>query len=206
MDLTDTSGGIICLFDELHKEAQSRLRARGTRGKVLSLTTIAKQTHLDYKAFFPMQNKTLKQYDAEVVKRLCLFFGIDIKQLFYWAVPNAPRPSIGDLAIVQEPLPTDTGTIESLLQVRINEWQEKTEQSQPLSYKQLGDLVGLHPQTVSAWVNNTISIYSLVVLEKWCVFFDAGIEGFLRYIPPEGASLSRIPLPARAKPQAPPHL
>jgi hypothetical protein len=170
MDLTYSSGGIICLFDELHKEAQSRLRARGTRGKVLSLTTIAKQTHLDYKAFFPMQNKTLKQYDAKVVKRLCLFFGIEIGQLFYWAVPNAPRPSIGDLAIAQEPLPTDAGTIESLVQARINEWQEKTEQSQPLSYKQLGELVGLHSQTVSAWAHNTISIYSLAILEKWCIF------------------------------------
>jgi len=204
MELARTSGGVLCLFDELHKEAQRRLRAMGARGKVLSLTTIARDTHLDYKAFFAMQNNTLKQYDAEVVKRLCLYFGIDIGQFFYRAGSGRDQPHIADLAVACEPLPHDTGTIESLIPTRVNEWRERTGYSLPPSFTHLGELVGLHPQTVSAWVHNEISIYSLVVLEKWCVFFETDIEAILRYVPPQAVHIDRTPLPSRSTSPTPP--
>lgn len=195
-------GEVVCLFQELHQEAERRLRKQGARGKVLSLVQLSERTGIDYRTFFSMRRNSLKQYDAEVVKRMCLLFGIELERFFLYITPGQQRtlPTIGDLALAIETFPKRQdegtyGTIESLLAERIQEWNASHQAQGPLSFKQLGQLVGLHEQTVAAWSNNTISIYQLAVLARWCDFFETGVGNILHYQPPADLHLERVRLP-----------
>lgn len=51
----------------------------------------------------------------------------------------------------------------------------------PTSYRDLGDLLGMNPNTVGDWINNEIKRYDSQKLIAWCDFLDCDISDLLVY-------------------------
>lgn len=51
----------------------------------------------------------------------------------------------------------------------------------PTSYRELGDLLGMNPNTVGDWINNNIQRYDSQKLIAWCDFLECDISDLLVY-------------------------
>jgi transcriptional regulator with XRE-family HTH domain len=192
----ETIGTVICRLDAV------LVMARRSH-QLEDLAELARLTGIDHRVLADLERDRRAKFDASVLARLCAtLWGITPGTLLEYLPPPEPvgtqegddsSPKTVSLTLpvfsLRSALPGTYGRIRCLLRNRIAEQseqgahQEGTSPHHP-SYVELGRRLGLHPETVSGWMNDRILRYDRTTLAQLCHRLQVGVDGLLLYVPP----------------------
>ncbi len=79
---------------------QVRLNHQAKLGREVTIQEVADKTGLDRKAIARLENNRTERYDADVLAKLCAFYGVNVSELLDYTNENRRVPN---LALVLQP-------------------------------------------------------------------------------------------------------